>query len=164
MPMITNKFGNCPECGEKWGHGDQYETFLGQDWWKKTMTQEQLRKEYEGKQWSHLIGIEVHGMYDGVCEWKCPFCQTRWSRFTGEKMRVRYHIQKGSRMYMRRPYCGYSSDNKPAEAETMFEALEVQKTCMKNNPGVGWDIYDADTGIIILPEEYVTLLKRERGY
>lgn len=64
-----------------------YETYLGQDWWKSQMTQEELYEQYHGKKWSHLIGIEIHGMYDGVCQWECPFCGTRWSRFTGEEMK-----------------------------------------------------------------------------
>ena len=28
-----------------------------------------------------LIGVEVRGLYDGVCYWTCRKCGARWHRF-----------------------------------------------------------------------------------
>lgn len=33
---------------------------------------------------SRMIGIEYQGRYDGVSEWHCKLCNTRWDRWTGE--------------------------------------------------------------------------------
>jgi hypothetical protein len=27
------------------------------------------------------IGVEMHGVYDGVCYYMCPECNTAWNRF-----------------------------------------------------------------------------------
>ncbi len=35
---------------------------------------------------SRLVGIEIPGKYDGVSEWMCPDCETRWDRWTGEQL------------------------------------------------------------------------------
>ena len=35
--------------------------------------------------YSRLIGIDLPG-YDGVGEWMCPECRTRWSRWTGDEV------------------------------------------------------------------------------
>lgn len=31
--------------------------------------------------YSHLIGVEIRGVYDGVLYYECPFCQGRIHRF-----------------------------------------------------------------------------------
>lgn len=31
--------------------------------------------------YSHLIGVEISGVYDGVLYWECPYCQARFHRF-----------------------------------------------------------------------------------
>ena len=36
--------------------------------------------------YSNLIGIETPD-YDGVSLWMCPFCETRWNRWTGEEVK-----------------------------------------------------------------------------
>lgn len=28
-----------------------------------------------------LCGVEVRGLYDGVCYWQCPDCSGKWHRF-----------------------------------------------------------------------------------
>lgn len=43
-----------------------------------------LRYEVDGKTYSHVIGVEYEGGYDGVSEWECPDCGYREDRFTGE--------------------------------------------------------------------------------
>lgn len=30
---------------------------------------------------SRMIGVEIPGLYDGVCYWMCPDCGERWHRF-----------------------------------------------------------------------------------
>ncbi len=30
---------------------------------------------------SRTIGVEVHGLYDGVLFWQCPECRGRWHRW-----------------------------------------------------------------------------------
>jgi hypothetical protein len=61
----------CPECKKSWVAGE---------------IPEKDREMFGGKtHFSHLIGIETEN-YDGVSEWQCPFCLTRWSRWTGRKL------------------------------------------------------------------------------
>jgi rubredoxin len=54
--------GVCPECGAEWKYKFGKETY------------------------SHLIGIEVTSMYDGVSFWQCPSCKTLWDRWSDEKV------------------------------------------------------------------------------
>jgi hypothetical protein len=39
-------------------------------------------KPPEERFYSHKIGNEIGGIYDGVLFWSCPFCGGRWHRFT----------------------------------------------------------------------------------
>jgi len=32
---------------------------------------------------TEVVGIEYMGVYDGVSEWQCPGCGTRWGRWSG---------------------------------------------------------------------------------
>lgn len=65
-----DKHGLCPICKKSWDAGD---------------IPKELRKHYSAPyKWSHLIGIEIRGEYDGVCMWQCPFCKTKWNRWTEE--------------------------------------------------------------------------------
>ena len=57
---------------------------------------------------------------------------------------MRYHLFKKSRVYSGRPYCGPTSDNEPAEADTLEEAITLQQEMKYRNP-VGWDIFDSET-------------------
>ena len=64
----------CPKC-----NGD----------FKSLPIPEESRKAgYYGKDpdthFSKLIGIEHPGKYDGVLEWRCPFCKYTWNRFGQE--------------------------------------------------------------------------------
>lgn len=40
-----------------------------------------LAYEHDGKTYSHLIGVEIPGLYDGTLFWQCPFCEGRWHKF-----------------------------------------------------------------------------------
>lgn len=54
---ILDPLGACPECGESWAY------------------------EHDGKTYSKIIGIEVRGVYDGVCKYRCPHCTQEWKRY-----------------------------------------------------------------------------------
>jgi hypothetical protein len=61
----------CPKCNASWVAGE---------------IPEQDREAFGGKtHFSHLLGIETEE-YDGISEWMCPFCKTRWSRWTGKEI------------------------------------------------------------------------------
>jgi hypothetical protein len=39
--------------------------------------------------YSHLIGVEIPGIYDGICYWQCPVDGERWHRFqAGDRRRA----------------------------------------------------------------------------
>jgi len=57
---------------------------------------------------------------------------------------MKYHLFKQSRVYTGRAYSGPTSDNKPAEAETLAEAIVLQAKMTAANP-VGWDIFLSET-------------------
>jgi len=64
-------YGNCPACGESW---------------RGAPIPEESRSSYSPPYFfSKVIDIEHQGGYDGVSEWMCPFCKTRWDRFTGAR-------------------------------------------------------------------------------
>lgn len=56
-----------------------------------------------------------------------------------------YHIIKSSRLYEGKPYCGASSDHKPAGADDLDDAISLAERMLRNNP-VGWDIYNSENG------------------
>ena len=38
----------------------------------------------------HIAGVEVRGIYDGVCYWACISCNAKWHRFEeGDRRRER---------------------------------------------------------------------------
>ncbi|MGE0025677.1 MAG: hypothetical protein AB7O78_01560 [Thermoleophilia bacterium] len=55
---IPDRYGDCPRCGSAWG-------YPGGD----------------GRTYTHLIAVEVRGVYDGVAYWRCPYCPAAWHRF-----------------------------------------------------------------------------------
>ena len=57
---------------------------------------------------------------------------------------MRYHLVKKSRTYNGVPYKGPTSNNEPAEADTLEEAIALQQEMKYRNP-VGWDIFDSET-------------------
>lgn len=56
-----------------------------------------------------------------------------------------FHLFKQTRTYVGDPYCGVTSDNKPAEYKTFREADEARKIFQAINL-VGWNIFDAESG------------------
>lgn len=57
---------------------------------------------------------------------------------------MKYHLIKTSRLYFGLPYCGPSSDNLPAEADTIEEAIRLLNELNDRNP-VGWVIINSET-------------------
>lgn len=45
---------------------------------------EEIRHSYSGTHWKLEIGVEYQGVYDGVWEWKCPFCEHTWPSETAK--------------------------------------------------------------------------------
>ena len=65
-------YGDCPSCKKNWDGGD---------------IPEDIRQYYSAPfKWSKLIGLETPG-FDGISIWVCPFCKTKWDRFTGETIK-----------------------------------------------------------------------------
>lgn len=58
--MSLDIYGDCPNCGMKWSY-----TSYGRDG--------------ENTRYSHLIGV-VDPEQDRVVRWKCPHCDTEFSR------------------------------------------------------------------------------------
>lgn len=56
-----------------------------------------------------------------------------------------FHLFKQTRTYVGEPYCGHTSDGKPAEYKTLREADDARKIFQEKNP-VGWDIFEAKSG------------------
>lgn len=68
---FNGDIGECPKCGRD---------LQGEP------IPEALRPLYgEGStHYSKLVGVEIRGGgYDGVSYYECPFCKTRWDRWTG---------------------------------------------------------------------------------
>lgn len=38
--------------------------------------------EVNGKAYSHIVGVEIRGLYDGVAYWACPQCGAQWHRWS----------------------------------------------------------------------------------
>lgn len=57
---------------------------------------------------------------------------------------MKYHIIKATRLYFGMPYCGPASDNLPAEADTLEEAIRLLNELNVRNP-VGWVIMNSET-------------------
>ena len=56
---------------------------------------------------------------------------------------VMFHLFKASRVYEGRPYCGPTSNGKPAQYKTRLAAVRAANRFLKKNP-VGWSVYYAD--------------------
>lgn len=59
-----------------------------------------------------------------------------------------FHLCKQTRIYQGRPYCGYTSNNVPAEFKSLEVARKMQAMFNARNP-VGWNIWDAETGKLV---------------
>ena len=90
-------YGNCPQCGESWNEGSIFEIFInmakeGDEYWSKFTTEEieaYVEKNYsEPYLFSKLVGIEYpynsNYYYDGISEWRCPHCKSRFNKWTSE--------------------------------------------------------------------------------
>lgn len=55
---ITERI-RCPRCNVKW-------------------------QDVDGESTGNLVGHEILGNYDGVCEWHCKKCKSNWCRWTEE--------------------------------------------------------------------------------
>jgi hypothetical protein len=91
LPQKLDMFGHCPVCCNSWDGGDIFDTFREQSWTKK-MTTKQLKDYIKSSyskpyKWSKLIGVEIREKYDGVSLWECPFCHTRFDRWTGKEVK-----------------------------------------------------------------------------
>lgn len=60
-----------------------------------------------------------------------------------------FHIQKDTRIYCGVPYCGYSSNGEMMQFGTLEEARKAKARLEIANSGVGWNIWDANTGGIV---------------
>lgn len=85
--------GNCPNCNCNWDGGDIYEHLKNHESYK-SYSKKELRKTAGMYGWtpktpprfSHLIGLEYPEVYDGIWEWQCPECKTRFPRFKGQEL------------------------------------------------------------------------------
>lgn len=72
-------YEECPECGVSWvGYEipeEHREMFGNKTHYKKTVI---------GTEYGHDAPAGYH--YDGISEWMCTACQTRWGRWTGKKL------------------------------------------------------------------------------
>ena len=88
MVKEIDKYGECPVCGESWNAGTIFDAFRKQECYN-LYTDEELQKKIEKLyskpyHFSKLIGIEIRDVYDGVSQWQCPFCKSKWDRWTGD--------------------------------------------------------------------------------
>lgn len=71
MNKVNSDTKTCPKCGVSWIAGE---------------IPIEDREAFGGRtHFSHLLGIETED-YDGVSEWQCTFCLTRWNRWTGKEL------------------------------------------------------------------------------
>ena len=59
---------------------------------------------------------------------------------------VMFHLFKASRVYEGRPYCGPTSNGKPAQYKTRLAAVRAANRFLKKNQ-VGWSVYYA--GVLV---------------
>ena len=89
-----DQHGTCPACGSNWDAGDMFPVLRKQSCFDK-LSDDELRQKITiwyspPYKFSRLIGVEYaydHPQhYDGVSEWACPDCDTRWYRFQPKPM------------------------------------------------------------------------------
>ena len=89
----------CPKCGADWRAGQIPTESVAKGYYGHEAPCEKKNEWDDGwnpetpctcppRYFSHLIGIEIRGKYDGVSEWCCPACSTRWDRWTGREIHV----------------------------------------------------------------------------
>jgi len=79
-----DKHGLCPTCGCNWDGGNVYESLRNHEAYADK-SDEQVREIASNygspeQRFSKIIGIEIRGVYDGVCKYRCPECATEWPR------------------------------------------------------------------------------------
>lgn len=67
----------CPECSQSWRGMPVPDSYI--------------TSYCDGVQYySLLMGVEIRGVYDGVCFWQCPHCEARFHRFPeGDTLRAK---------------------------------------------------------------------------
>ena len=91
-----DQHGTCPACGSSWDAGDIFDVFRKQAVYDNRSDEElrEMIQQYYSPpyKFSRLIGVEYaydHPQhYDGVSEWACPDCDTRWYRFQPKPMQT----------------------------------------------------------------------------
>lgn len=92
----TEEGRHCPKCGADWRATEIPREYVEKGHYGHDAPCQKLREWDEGfdentpctcppKFYSRLIGIDRPD-YDGVGEWMCPDCDTRWSRWTHEEL------------------------------------------------------------------------------
>lgn len=99
-----DQHGHCPVCDYDWDGGSILESWkekreAGQDYYvgrSDTDLEAEMHEFYSPPfRWSRLIGVEIQGKYDGVSEWMCPRCNSRWDRWTENLIRAgKKHLKK----------------------------------------------------------------------
>ena len=87
------ELNECPKCKKSWDGGDIAEELFKAGNYKTIKEAEKAAEFYSWRKnkktrFSKLIGIEDRKKYDGVSEWQCPFCKTRWDRWTGKEVEI----------------------------------------------------------------------------
>lgn len=67
----------CPECKASWQGEPIPQEYIDQGLYQKGLTHYSLLRGIE-------YGYPHPERYDGISEWQCPFCSTRWGRWTNK--------------------------------------------------------------------------------
>lgn len=75
----------CPVCAEDWYGGDYAELLFNTGQYKSiseaaSMSGKMYKTRFYQK---NVLDIEYQGQYDGVTEYECKTCGSRWNRFSG---------------------------------------------------------------------------------
>jgi hypothetical protein len=97
MSKLISGSRNCPKCGNTWDGELILDTFLqmkadGNNFYRDKSDEEIRKSVVENygsvdRKWGREIGIEILGGYDGIAQWLCPDCNTKFDRWTGEEIK-----------------------------------------------------------------------------
>ena len=87
MKEFNSELEICPLCNANWKQSDIADHFESTG-----CSREEAEEKASHYGWtkenklffSRLIGIEIEGGYDGISEWMCPDCESKWDRFTNK--------------------------------------------------------------------------------
>lgn len=79
-----------------------------------------------GQRFSHRIGVEIRGVYDGVLFWACPECWTPWHRWDD-------HMVTQADLYMARWVLDHQARDEDDGADR--DLMQVQS----------WDAHERNT-------------------